>query len=219
MSDETAGDPRIHPDRAGSRRAVRVSRFLALVLRHDPARIGLDLDGGGWADVDALLAAAARSGMVIARAELEAVVRDNPKQRFTFDLQRKRIRANQGHSVDVELGLAPVEPPAVLFHGTSRRALPAIRAEGLRPMGRRHVHLSADVDTARTVGRRHGPPAVLTVEAAAMAVAGQPFWRSANGVWLTAHVPPRFLIETHTEHHTGGDAPGDLRMPNTPPAR
>ena len=177
-------------------RAVRVSKFLALVLRHDPARIRLKLDAGGWADVDALLAAAAESGLAIGRDELEAVVRHNPKQRFVLDAAGKRIRANQGHTLDVDLGLPAVVPPAVLFHGTSRRSLPAILADGLRPMGRRHVHLSADVDTALTVGRRHGPPVVLAVDAAAMAAAGHKFWRSANGVWLTDLVPSRFLTET-----------------------
>lgn len=174
---------------------MRVSRFLALVLRHDPGRIGLELDGGGWADVDALLAAAPRHGLVLDREELEAVVADNPKHRFTLDRERNRIRANQGHSLDVDLGLEPVEPPPVLFHGTSRAVLPAILAEGLRPMSRRHVHLSADVDTALAVGRRHGPPVVLTVDAAAMARAGHPFWRSVNGVWLTDRVPSEFLSD------------------------
>jgi len=183
-------------------RAVRVSKFLALVLRHDPARVGVTLDTGGWADVDVLLAAAARHGMAFGRDELEAVVRDNPKQRFTLDPERNRIRANQGHSVDVDLGLTPVAPPPLLFHGTSRAVLPTILAEGLRPMSRRHVHLSADVDTALAVGLRHGPPLVLTVDAAAMACAGHSFWRSANGVWLTDRVPPGFLSEETSDAST-----------------
>ncbi|HYH50230.1 MAG TPA: RNA 2'-phosphotransferase [Acidimicrobiia bacterium] len=180
-------------------RAVQVSKFLALVLRHDPGRIGLELDGGGWADVDALLAAARRIDITISRAELEAVVRDNPKQRFALDQRGNRIRANQGHSVDVDLGLTAVDPPAVLFHGTTRRVLPAILAEGLRPMSRQHVHLSADAETARVVGSRHGPPVVLTIAAATMAAAGHPFWRSDNGVWLTPNVPREFLSETDAE--------------------
>lgn len=174
-------------------RAVRISRFLALVLRHDPARIGLTLDAEGWADVDALLAAAAGHGLSVSRDELEEVVRGNPKQRFTLDAARSRIRANQGHSLDVDLGLRPVEPPPVLYHGTSRAVLPTILAEGLQPMGRRHVHLCADADTAVVVGRRHGPPVVVVIDSAGMQAAGQRFYRSVNGVWLTDHVPARYL--------------------------
>lgn len=181
-----------------SGRAVRVSKFLALVLRHDPGRIGVSLDAGGWVDVDAVLAAAARHGMAIGRAELAEVVRDNPKQRFRLDEDGNRIRANQGHSLEVDLGLAPVEPPPVLFHGTSRAVLPAVRAEGLRPMGRRHVHLSADADTAVEVGRRHGSPVLLTVDSARMHADGLAFFRSVNGVWLTDHVPSAFLTQQRT---------------------
>jgi putative RNA 2'-phosphotransferase len=174
-------------------RTVRASKFLALVLRHDPERIGLVLDDGGWADVDELLAAAARHGTVMSRAELEDVVRTSPKQRFTFDAAADRIRANQGHSVAVDLGLRPVVPPAALFHGTARRALPAILAEGLRPMGRRQVHLSADRETALAVGRRHGVPVVLAVDSGRLHRDGQAFYRSVNGVWLTGAVAARHL--------------------------
>src|SRR5688500_2783081 len=113
-------------------REVRISKFLALVLRHDPARIGLSLDAEGWADVDDLLAAAARHGLTFGRAARDEVVRTNPKQRFTLDAAANRIRANQGHSLDIDLGLTPLDPPDVLFHGTSRTLLPAILAEGLR---------------------------------------------------------------------------------------
>jgi putative RNA 2'-phosphotransferase len=174
-------------------RAVRVSKFLALVLRHDPARIGLTLDAGGWADVDELLAAATNYGLPVSRADLEEVVRDNPKQRFLLDEAGNRIRANQGHSVEVDLGLTPVEPPPVLYHGTSRHAVPSILEEGLRPMGRRHVHLSADVETPLVVGRRHGAPVVLAVDSGRLHLDGQPFFRSANGVWLTGPVPAQYL--------------------------
>jgi putative RNA 2'-phosphotransferase len=183
-------------------RPVRISKFLAQVLRHDPGRIGVTLDAEGWADVDELLTAAARAGLPFSRAELEEVVRTNPKQRFTLDRAADRIRANQGHSVDVDLGLSPVEPPGVLFHGTSRTVLPVLLAEGLRPMRRRHVHLSPDVETALAVGRRHGPPAVLVVDSATMHAAGHPFYRSANGVWLTDHVPAVYL-RVHTRPGAG----------------
>jgi putative RNA 2'-phosphotransferase len=177
------------------RRDVRISKFLALVLRHDPGRIGLNLDPEGWADVDELLAAAGAAGVSISRAELEDVVRTNPKQRFTLDGAGNRVRANQGHSLDVDLGLAPVEPPGQLYHGTSRAALASILAEGLRPMARHHVHLSADPETAVAVGRRRGPPAVLVVDSRRMDADGYRFYRSVIGVWLTDHVPAVYLSE------------------------
>jgi len=151
---------------------VRISKFLALVLRHDPGRIGLTLDSEGWADVDEMLAAAERAGLPISRFELEEVVRTNPKQRFILDPAANRIRANQGHSIDVDLGLTPLDPPDVLFHGTRRDQVEVILAEGLRPMGRRHVHLSVDRETAVAVGRRHGRPAVLVVDSARMHLGG-----------------------------------------------
>ena len=141
------------------------------------------------------MAAAARSGLPFSRSELDEVVRTNAKQRFTLDRAANRIRANQGHSVDVDLGLTPLGPPWVLFHGTSRTVLPAILAGGLRPMGRRHVHLSADPDTALVVGRRHGPPVVLVVDSGRMHADGHRFFRSVNGVWLTAEVPAPYLTE------------------------
>jgi len=165
-----------------------VSKRLSYVLRHQPGSVGLTLDDAGWLDVDALLAA-----LHLTRAELEHVVATNDKQRFAFDDTGTRIRASQGHSRPVELGYRPEQPPDVLFHGTVERFLLAIRAEGLAP-GRRHaVHLSADVDTARSVGGRRGRPVVLRVDAAAMAAAGHTFTRSANGVWLTDTVPPAYL--------------------------
>lgn len=170
---------------------ARVSKFLSRHLRHRPADIGLTLDEGGWVDVEDLLAACARHGVVITRDELEHVVESNDKRRFTMD--GNRIRANQGHSVEVDLGLVPVKPPQLLYHGTVAANLAKIRAEGLRPMARHDVHLSSDVDTATRVGSRRGKPVVLTVQAEAMYDEGYEFWISANGVWLVAEVPPRFL--------------------------
>lgn len=172
---------------------VRISKFLSLHLRHRPDRLGLQLEPGGWVAVDALLAACARKGVRISRAQLEEVVRTSDKQRFAFDAEGRKIRANQGHSVAVDLQLAPQAPPAVLYHGTGERAVAAILREGLRKMKRHHVHLSADVETARRVGARHGRPVVLRVDAAAMAAAGIAFFRSENGVWLVEHVPPGYL--------------------------
>jgi putative RNA 2'-phosphotransferase len=173
--------------------AVRVSKRLSYVLRHRPGSVGLTLDAAGWVEVDALLAALAAHGLPLTRAELEQVVATNDKQRFAFDATGTRIRASQGHSVAVHLGYAAAPPPPELFHGTVERFLPTILAEGLRP-GRRHaVHLSPDVATARTVGARRGRPVVLRIDAAAMAADGHVFTRSANGVWLTEAVPPRYL--------------------------
>jgi putative RNA 2'-phosphotransferase len=173
---------------------ARVSKRLSFVLRHRPDRVGLTLGDAGWVDVDALLAALAADGVPpLTRAELEDVVATNDKQRFAFDDSGTRIRASQGHSRPVELGYEPQPPPDVLFHGTAERFLPAILTEGLRS-GRRHaVHLSADVETARTAGGRRGRPVVLRVDAAAMQAAGHSFTRSANGIWLVDAVPPEYL--------------------------
>jgi putative RNA 2'-phosphotransferase len=170
---------------------VRASKFLAKYLRHDPAAIGLSVDAGGWVGVRDLLAACERAGMPMTRAELEHVVATNDKQRFVLD--GDRIRANQGHSIAVELGLSAAEPPALLYHGTVARFLTQIRRDGLRPMRRHDVHLSPDVETARRVGARRGKPVVLTVRSGAMHHAGHEFRQSANGVWLTKSVPASFL--------------------------
>jgi putative RNA 2'-phosphotransferase len=172
---------------------VRLSKFLSFVLRHHPERIGLQLDGGGWADVDELVAKAAEAGVPLTRARLEQVVEQNEKRRFAPSDDRRRIRASQGHSIPVDLELAPIPPPELLYHGTARPFVDAIRRDGLTARGRRHVHLSGDEETAIAVGRRHGKPVVLTVESERMARDGHPFYRSANGVWLTDLVPPAYL--------------------------
>jgi putative RNA 2'-phosphotransferase len=172
---------------------TRISKTLSYHLRHRPDALGLTLGPGGWVEVDTLLAALARHGKPVTRAELDEVVARNPKQRFAFDETGTRIRASQGHSVAVDLELAPVEPPAVLYHGTGERAVESILRVGLRKQQRHHVHLSADVATAQAVGARHGRPVVLQVDAAAMRAAGHIFYRSANGVWLVDAVPPVFL--------------------------
>jgi putative RNA 2'-phosphotransferase len=172
---------------------VRVSKRLTFVLRHRPDSVGLTLDDAGWVSVDELLAALARSGLRLTRTELDAVVAANDKQRFAFDDAGTRIRASQGHSVPVALGYRTEIPPDALFHGTVQRFVPAILAEGLRPGKRHAVHLSADVATASVVGGRRGRPVVLRVDAAAMVTDAFLFTRSANGVWLTEAVPPRYL--------------------------
>ncbi|MFM9369003.1 RNA 2'-phosphotransferase [Streptomyces sp. Da 82-17] len=177
--------------RRGEQRNVKVSKYLSKHLRHEPGRIGLTLDPAGWTEIDALLDAAAAHGFPITRAELDRAVATNDKQRFAVD--GGRIRANQGHSVDVDLGLPTATPPAYLFHGTVAAHLDAIRREGLRPMNRHDVHLSPDRETATRVGARRGRPIVLSVDAGAMHADGHTFRRSENGVWLTAAVPPRYL--------------------------
>ncbi len=165
------------------------SKFLSLILRHDPGRIGITLDQAGWVEVDRLLAGLARAGEPMSREELEAIVMESDKQRFSISEDGLRIRANQGHSVPVELGYAPLAPPARLYHGTVARFVPAIRAEGLRKGARHDVHLTEAPSTASTVGQRRGRPVILTVRAGEMAGKGHLFFLSANGVWLTDHVP------------------------------
>ncbi|MFJ7421862.1 RNA 2'-phosphotransferase [Streptomyces uncialis] len=173
------------------RRTVKVSKYLSKHLRHQPERIGLVLDEGGWTGIDALLAAAAAHGFRVSRAELDHVVAVNDKRRFA--VEGDRIRASQGHTVDVDLGLPAAVPPAFLFHGTVAGHLAAIRAEGLRPMARHDVHLSPDRETATRVGARRGRPVVLSVRAGEMHRDGHEFHVSANGVWLTSAVPPEYL--------------------------
>lgn len=172
-----------------SNERVKVSKRMSLALRHAPERFGLRLDQAGWVDVTALLAA-----LDLTRDQLDEVVTTNDKQRFALSDDGNRIRANQGHSIAVELDLAVVEPPAVLFHGTVEKALPAIMSEGLRPMRRHDVHLSASIDTARKVGARRGSPIILEVAAEKMHGDGHTFRVSENGVWLTASVPPAYLV-------------------------
>lgn len=173
----------------------RHSKFLSRVLRHAPDSIGLTLDAGGWADVEELLAKAAANGKRMSRAMLDEIVATCEKKRFTLSPDGARIRAAQGHSVAVALGLDPIAPPETLYHGTATRFLEAIRAQGLKPGSRQQVHLSLNEATARAVGARHGKPVILRVAAGAMHAAGHAFTRADNGVWLTDAVPPEFLTE------------------------
>lgn len=170
-----------------------LSRLLSLILRHEPAKFGLSPDPGGWIATDLLLAALAERHGPVTRDALERVVATNDKQRFQISPDGQSIRAVQGHSFPADLGLFPVAPPPRLFHGTVSRALSGIRAEGLRPGRRRYVHLSPDVDTARSVGRRRGSPVVLVVDAERMSKDGHAFLLSANGVWLAPAVPAIYI--------------------------
>jgi putative RNA 2'-phosphotransferase len=172
---------------------VSTSKFLSLVLRHQPETVGVTLDPAGWIGVDELLAACARHGRRISRELLEQIVATSDKKRFAFSEDGTRIRANQGHSVDVELGHAPATPPELLYHGTPERSVDAIRHEGLRKMQRHHVHLSENVKQTLVVGARRGRPVLLTVRAGDMHRAGHVFYRTPNDVWLVDAVPPEFI--------------------------
>lgn len=176
-----------------ARQGSQTSKFLSLILRHEPEAVGITLDEGGWVVVDDLLAALARHGKPLSRGELEEIVATNDKKRFAFNDDGTQIRASQGHSVEVELAYQPATPPALLHHGTVERFLASIRAQGLIRGQRHHVHLSADDETAARVGARRGRPVVLTIDAAAMFAAAHLFYRSENGVWLTEHVPPIYI--------------------------
>jgi putative RNA 2'-phosphotransferase len=170
-----------------------ISKQLSYVLRHRPDAIGIALDPAGWVAVDELLAALARHGTALGRAELVAIVEASDKRRFALSSDGTRIRAQQGHSVPVDLGHAQAAPPATLYHGTVDRFLPSIRERGLVRGKRHHVHLSATPETAAQVGARRGRPVILEIDAAAMAADGHRFWITPNQVWLTDAVPPRYL--------------------------
>jgi putative RNA 2'-phosphotransferase len=172
---------------------TRLSKFLSFVLRHDPGAIGIALDRSGWADIDQLLERCRAHGRPLSRELLETIVATSPKRRFAISEDGRRVRASQGHSIDVDLGYEAAAPPEWLFHGTVAASLAAIRAAGLERMARHHVHLSPDAATARTVGARRGRPVVLRVAAGRMHGDGHVFFLSANGVWLTERVPPQYI--------------------------
>lgn len=175
------------------RSLISTSKFLSLVLRHRPEAIGVELDPHGWIAIGELLAAADRAGRPISRELLNRVVQENDKQRFAVSDDQQRIRASQGHSVDVDLGLNPVQPPDELYHGTVERFLQSIRQQGLRSRTRQHVHLSPDQKTATAVGSRRGDAVILSIASGQMHADGLTFYQSANGVWLTDHVPTRYI--------------------------
>lgn len=175
------------------KQSVKDSRYLSYILRHRPDDIGLRLDSAGWASVDELIAAARRHGRYLDRRTIEDIVASDDKGRFALSADRQKIRANQGHSIEVDLGLEATKPPQFLYHGTARRFIEAIFQQGLLPSGRQHVHLSADVATALTVGKRHGKPVVLRINAQQMHGDGFDFYLSENHVWLTDAVDPKYL--------------------------
>ncbi len=171
----------------------KTSKFLSLVLRHRPELIGLEMDSAGWVNTRELLEKSKLKGYNIDFDTLEEVVANNNKKRFSFNEDQSRIRANQGHSVNIELGYEPVEPPEFLYHGTATRFINSIQRQGLLKRNRHHVHLSADLATAKSVGSRHGVPVILVVRSKEMHKANHPFFISKNGVWLTEHIPTEFI--------------------------
>jgi putative RNA 2'-phosphotransferase len=173
----------------------KISKFLSFVLRHKPDEIGLVLDDQGWTDIDELIKKANASEQVtqIDRSLLLEVVDTNEKQRFIISEDDLRIRANQGHSVQIDLQLTPQVPPEVLYHGTATRFLDSILKEGLTPQQRQHVHLSSDIDTATQVGQRYGKPVILKINTLLMHQQGITFYQADNGVWLTHSVPIKYI--------------------------
>ena len=168
-----------------------ISKFLSLILRHKPEKIGLTLDKNGWAVVTDILE---KSNLKFTMETLEEVVETNDKQRFSFNADKTKIRANQGHSLKtIDLEFAPQIPPSFLYHGTVPKFLQSIKLDGLKRMNRQHVHLSADRQTASIVGKRRGVPEILSIRSGQMQADGFPFYLSKNGVWLTDHVPPKYI--------------------------
>jgi putative RNA 2'-phosphotransferase len=171
----------------------RISKFLSFVLRHQPEFIGLNLDENGWADVNDLLNKMNSNGFQVTNELLDHIVATNNKKRFAFDDNKSKIRASQGHSIDVELGLKEMTPPEFLYHGTAEKSVESILASGLEKRDRQHVHLSSDKITAKAVGGRHGQPKIFIVAASQMKEDGFAFYLSENNVWLTDNVPARYL--------------------------
>lgn len=170
----------------------KTSMFISLILRHKPEAIGISLDEHGWADVDDLLAGIQQT-RPFSREDLEEIVKTDSKQRYSFNEDKTLIRANQGHSIPVDVELEEIMPPKVLYHGSAEKYVTFIEQEGLIPKSRLYVHLSKDVDTALKVGKRHGKAIVYLIDAEKMAQDGYKFYLSVNGVWLTKAVPTMYL--------------------------
>jgi putative RNA 2'-phosphotransferase len=172
---------------------THISKFLSLVLRHQPETIGIQLDQNGWADIEELLDRAKKHGIQVDRELLNHIVATNSKKRFAFNATLDKIRASQGHSIEIELGYTNQRPPEILFHGTGEKSVQSILEKGLEKRSRQHVHLSSDLETAIRVGQRHGKPFVFKVLAEQMYNEKFEFYISENGVWLTDNVPAKYL--------------------------
>ncbi len=175
------------------KKKVKISKFLSLILRHQPEVVGLTLEENGWIPVEKLIKACADYGKPLTLTELREVVETNDKKRFAFDETETKIRASQGHSVEVEIEFEKRTPPQILYHGTAEKNVSVIFNEGLKKMSRHHVHLSSETETATKVGMRYGKPVIFKVDTAAMLAENFEFFISANGVWLVDEVPPKFL--------------------------
>lgn len=175
------------------KRKTKISKFLSLILRHQPEVVGLKLEENGWVDVKSLIEACSDYGKPFNFAELKSVVETNDKKRFAFNEDETKIRASQGHSLEIEIEFEKRTPPEILYHGTAEKNVGVIFAEGLKKMWRHHVHISADKETAKKVGMRYGKPVIFEVDTNAMISEGFEFFVSANGVWLVENVPPKFL--------------------------
>ena len=171
---------------------TNASKFLSYILRHKPDAIGLTLDPEGWANIEELIA---KADIPLTNALLHEVVVDSDKKRFAISADGLSIRANQGHSIEVNLGLEPTEPPELLYHGTATRFLESIKAQGLLPLNRQYVHLSADIETATKVGQRHGKPVILTIPALKLHQKGKQFFQAKNAVWLTGPIENAALLD------------------------
>ena len=176
---------------------TKISKYMSMILRHRPEAIGLQLDSHGWADVRELIRGIKARYPDFSREMLEEIVRTDEKQRYSFDQHGMRIRANQGHSVHVDVDMEEKDPPEILYHGTGRKSLSSILEKGLLPGNRLFVHLSGDTETARKVGARHGDPVIFIVHAGQMARDGYAFRISANGVWQIPQVPVQYLELTY----------------------
>ncbi len=171
----------------------RIGKFLSLVLRHEPQKIGIELDENGWADIDELIEKCAKYRISFTIKELEEIVATNDKKRYSFNEDKTKIRANQGHSIEIDLALTPTEPPQFLYHGTAERFYGSIMKEGIKKISRQHVHLSEEKETAQKVGSRHGCPVILTILSGKMHKDGILFFQSDNGVWLTDYVDVKYI--------------------------
>ena len=177
-----------------SKQSKTLSKFLSLILRHNPGKIGLSLDKNGWGDLSELIQNCKVSGKDISIEDIEYVVATNNKKRFEFDEDKRKIRACQGHSINIDLALDPTCPPDTLYHGTATETVEYIKYDGILKMGRDYVHLTSDYQTAVNTGNRHGKPKVLLIDAKKMHKHGMEFFLANNGVWLTEFVPEEYII-------------------------
>ncbi len=171
----------------------RIGKFISLILRHDPQKIGLELDANGWANIDELIEKSAKHRVRFTRDNLDEIIITNDKKRYSFNSNATKIRANQGHSINIDLQLKPIPPPPFLYHGTPEKFVAIIREEGLKPMNRQYVHLSADKETATKVGSRRGKPYIFIILTDKIYEDGIEFYQAENGVWLTDYVDPKYF--------------------------